>query len=440
MYLHLQVAGVELFQMGQTNKLGRYPLHFHLMGEDGGARSFMRDCAVHRSYYRCISIHGSSNATISQNVAYDVTGYCYCPAAWSKCPLGSAPAWLCTSSVCAWWLWAARHSQGRGPIPGILTPNGVELDQDGVEENNLIEFNLAAHVHVIGTPAWSSGHFIKDVHQTDDLLLPADVTASGFYITNARNSIIGNAASGGWAGFALPVLPRPVMAHRAQKVTPSSRTFLAFDGNTAHSTGFWWHFAGAIYVGGKLWHPNEDSDKLIYNPGRGDGHDTCSCDPATCGWCETCGCKEADTAFTTFTNTKVFLVQGVGVSHWGSRVELLGLEAHDVGIAASILGTGYITNMLVRCRTGAALPVPCDSCDPKATLRKDMGANGFNWYDTGMAHIITDSHFSRCGAADDSGGGGCGDTCSPMSSVWGFLTHSDQFVPEAMQVSSKRGE
>ena len=90
MYLHLQVAGVELFQMGQTNKLGRYPLHFHLMGEDGGARSFMRDCAVHRSYYRCISIHGTSNATISQNVAYDVTGYCYCPAAWSKCPLGSA--------------------------------------------------------------------------------------------------------------------------------------------------------------------------------------------------------------------------------------------------------------------------------------------------------------------------------------------------------------
>ena len=94
MYLYLQVAGVELFQMGQTNKLGRYPLHFHRMGEEGGKRSSMRDCAVHRSYYRCVSIHGTSYATISQNVAYDVTGYCYCPAAWSKCPLGSAPARL----------------------------------------------------------------------------------------------------------------------------------------------------------------------------------------------------------------------------------------------------------------------------------------------------------------------------------------------------------
>ena len=70
-------------------------------------------------------------------------------------------------------------------------------------------------MHFIGTPAFSFSPDMDDVYQTVDLLLPADVTASGFYITNANNSIIGNAASGGWAGFALPVLPRPVMAHRA---------------------------------------------------------------------------------------------------------------------------------------------------------------------------------------------------------------------------------
>ena len=63
--------------MGQTNQLGRYPLHFHVMGAQGGARSYMRDSSVHRSYYRCVSIHGTSYATISQNVAYDITGYCY---------------------------------------------------------------------------------------------------------------------------------------------------------------------------------------------------------------------------------------------------------------------------------------------------------------------------------------------------------------------------
>ena len=48
-------------------------------------------------------------------------------AAWSKCPLGSAPAWLsCASSGRAWRLWAARHSQeeaapmGAPPLPRVL--------------------------------------------------------------------------------------------------------------------------------------------------------------------------------------------------------------------------------------------------------------------------------------------------------------------------------
>ena len=62
-----------------------------------------------------------------------------------------------------------------------------------------------------------------------------------------------------------------------------------------------------------------------------------------------------------------------------------GLEAHDVGVAASILGYGYIARMLVRCRTGAALPVPCGSCNRQATLRANMAADGFIWYDTGQA-------------------------------------------------------
>ena len=41
-------------------------------------------------------------------------------------------------------------------------------------------------MHVIGAPAWSNTQFIDDVDQSDDLRLPADVTASGFYITNAK--------------------------------------------------------------------------------------------------------------------------------------------------------------------------------------------------------------------------------------------------------------
>jgi hypothetical protein len=69
--------------------------------------------------------------------------------------------------------------------------------EEGVEENNTIAYNLASYVHVIfkqGTP----GQPYVDVHdETSELRLPADVAASGFYITNAHNYIYGNAASGG---------------------------------------------------------------------------------------------------------------------------------------------------------------------------------------------------------------------------------------------------
>jgi G8 domain len=141
------VEGVEFYRMGQTNVLGRYPMHFHLLGNC--PECYVRDSSFHRSYYRCISIHGTNNATISENVAFDVTGYCY-------------------------------------------------YLEDGVEENNTLSFNLAAFIHAIGPapPGEGDGQTLNSYYEGPSLTLPADVTASGFYITNVHNNIIGNAASG----------------------------------------------------------------------------------------------------------------------------------------------------------------------------------------------------------------------------------------------------
>ena len=44
---------------------------------------------------------------------------------------------------------------------------------------------------------------------------------------------------------------------------------------------------------------------------------------------------------------------------------------------------------------------------------------------------------AREGAAEDGNGGGCGETCLDKSTVWGFLTHSDQHVPESMQAPAR---
>ena len=226
--------------------------------------------------------------------------------------------------------------------------------------------------------------------QSDELLLPADVTASGFYVTNANNRLVGNAASGGWAGFAFPELPSPVKLHRhlEGQLTPSARPILAFDGNSAHSSSFWWSNAGAIYFGGKLWHANSSSDELTYNAGRqSPARETCATEP--CALRASCSCPEGSRSVTRVTNTKVFLTAGTGLTHWGARPEVVGYEAHDVGLSLSILGDGYIHEALVRCRTGAALQVPCDGCDASATLAWGMGGTGFEWYDTNQVLVDT---------------------------------------------------
>lgn len=80
----------------------------------------------------------------------------------------------------------------------------------------------------------------QGLYWTDEsvnLILPSDTGASVYYITNSYNSIIGNVASGGWAGFAFPNLPKPVKLSQNYKngqFTPSSRPLIAFKGNTAH--------------------------------------------------------------------------------------------------------------------------------------------------------------------------------------------------------------
>jgi hypothetical protein len=67
--------------------------------------------------------------------------------------------------------------------------------------------------------------------------------------------------------------------------------------------------------------------------------------------------------------------------------------------------------------------------------------------DTGQEHIITNATFRNCGARLDdnayetsSSTRGCDTTsqyngCWGGSSVWGLLTHSDQFTPEIMQAT-----
>jgi hypothetical protein len=70
------IEGVEFYRMGQTYVIGQYPMHFHLLGENC-ANCYLRDLTFHHSFYRCMSVHGTNAVKVLENVAYDITGYCY---------------------------------------------------------------------------------------------------------------------------------------------------------------------------------------------------------------------------------------------------------------------------------------------------------------------------------------------------------------------------
>ena len=58
--------------MGQ---LARYPVHWHLAGDKSG--DFLRDSSIHHSFQRCVTVHGTHNVEIANNVCFDHFGHGY---------------------------------------------------------------------------------------------------------------------------------------------------------------------------------------------------------------------------------------------------------------------------------------------------------------------------------------------------------------------------
>merc|ERR1719221_285626 len=130
------MSSVLAFRMGQRNMMGRYPFHLHEMG-DVSNDSYFKHCAVWHSFFRAFTVHGTSSALLSRNVAFDISGSAY-------------------------------------------------YLEDGVEEFNRFEFNLAAFVHIIKALSnYGSGQRGMTLQTTSTRILPTDATAAGFYCTNA---------------------------------------------------------------------------------------------------------------------------------------------------------------------------------------------------------------------------------------------------------------
>ena len=166
----LRVEGVELHFMGQKGLMARYPMHWHMMGPVDG--QYFARSSVWKSFNRCVTVHGTSNARVEGNVCYDHLGHGY-------------------------------------------------FLEDGVETGNLIADNLGA-----GTKVTAAGEGV----------LPTDTRAATFWITNPDNTVRGNAAAGSQGfGFWYALPASPTGLSTGSPLLPRNTPLREFSGNVAHS-------------------------------------------------------------------------------------------------------------------------------------------------------------------------------------------------------------
>lgn len=139
------VDGVQLDQLGQAGRLGRYPFHWHFGGDRSG--DVLRNVSVTNSNNRGVILHGTDNVRIEGVVLHDVHGH------------------------------------------------GFFLES-GVEQGNTFVGNIALGVHRVGSTSNLSDPFIVDFHDRQNDGGRLGVPTSPYWITNADNVFVGNIAAG----------------------------------------------------------------------------------------------------------------------------------------------------------------------------------------------------------------------------------------------------
>jgi len=68
-----RISYVELTDVGQAFKVGRYAIHFHMIG--AVHRSYAQGVTIHEGYNRAFTIHGTHYLRLLNNFAYHVKGH-----------------------------------------------------------------------------------------------------------------------------------------------------------------------------------------------------------------------------------------------------------------------------------------------------------------------------------------------------------------------------
>lgn len=178
----VHVSGVEFYRVGQKFALGRYPFHWHLVKNAPG--QYVTNSSVHRSYNRCITVHGTHDTLVADNVCYDFIGHGY-------------------------------------------------FLEDGIEQNNIFDHNLGI---------WAKKPPIAEaLLETDYRSSESSNGPAVFWIAHPDNIYTNNAAAGSegtgfWYGMVDQVTGAAASWPESQGVNPRRAPFGVFDTNRVHSS------------------------------------------------------------------------------------------------------------------------------------------------------------------------------------------------------------
>lgn len=184
-----RLNGVEIQRGGQRNRLGRYPIHWHMLSYSGTQtladvnNQYLKNSVINQSKNRGVVIHGTNGLQIQKNVVFDIEGH------------------------------------------GIFT-------EDAVERRTIIDSNLVLKVR---NPQVQPAQALKQ-HEVGNR------GSSGFWISNPDNIVTNNvAADCGTNGFWLSFPSQPwgqsasVLGADGTLLNPARLLFGTFDNNMAHS-------------------------------------------------------------------------------------------------------------------------------------------------------------------------------------------------------------
>jgi hypothetical protein len=198
----MYIEGVELNRMGQNLELARYPIHWHLVG-DGGKGQYIKNAAIHDTYNRCVTVHGTNDLRVENNVTYNTVGHCF----FMEDGIEHGNEYIKNLAI------QTKCHMTRPCDPTNLEPFGVSADG--------LNFKLTGQ-------------------DSPEILIPSDNTAASYWITNPDNTYIGNVAAGSdstgfWLAF--PVHPTGAFEGSDDSLAtwPRRMKFREFRGNVSHS-------------------------------------------------------------------------------------------------------------------------------------------------------------------------------------------------------------